>query len=335
MGNHCLLRCGSVCIRPCWLHRAHQLKRPMGAAPIAASAASARESGNEEIAIGCNVYISEARDASILARLKGVAESGKGTALAYHFVDVPYNRSSYTIVGRTAAAIAASVASLAAAAAESIDLSRHTATHPRLGVVDHISCHPLRPHHGLAAASAAALGVAEAIAAAEPQLPVLLYGAADPQGRRLRDIRRACGYFKGAAGSTWNGVAGIEVGIQPHFGPSIVHPRLGIITIGATPWIVNYNMLLQGVSLKDAQQVARRLGERGGGLQCVEAMALLHDAGGVEVACNLLDSDVSPASVVELKCRELALEYGGTVQTSYRIGQAFEALQKVADEIHV
>ena len=36
--------------------------------------------------------------------------------------------------------------------------------------------------------------------------PVLLYGAAHPQGRRLQDLRRQLGYFKGSQEGELNGV---------------------------------------------------------------------------------------------------------------------------------
>jgi hypothetical protein len=39
----------------------------------------------------------------------------------------------------------------------------------------------------------------------EFNLPVLLYGSAHTSGRRLADIRRSAGYFKGSAGGLWEG----------------------------------------------------------------------------------------------------------------------------------
>eukprot|EP00976_Prorocentrum_cordatum_P060466 1175905-Prorocentrum_minimum.AAC.4 len=36
-------------------------------------------------------------------------------------------------------------------------------------------------------------------------IPVFFYGAAHHDGRRLADIRRAAGYFKGSAGGVWEG----------------------------------------------------------------------------------------------------------------------------------
>lgn len=88
---------------------------------------------------------------------------------------------------------AADVASVSATALRVLDLRTHSATHPRLGAVDHISCHPLQPRDALAAAVAVAHGIARALSAADLQLPVLMYGAANDSGAKLRDLRRACG----------------------------------------------------------------------------------------------------------------------------------------------
>jgi hypothetical protein len=81
---------------------------------------------------------------------------------------------------------------LAKAACQQLTLAEHQATHPRLGVVDHISCHALEPD-GKAPAAAMATAVAAALAAAEPALPVVMYGDASGTKSRLQDVRRACG----------------------------------------------------------------------------------------------------------------------------------------------
>jgi glutamate formiminotransferase len=80
---------------------------------------------------------------------------------------------------------------------QSIDLRRHTATHPRLGAVDHISCHPLGPAANLQAAAALAHAIGSQLALPPTGLPVYYYGAASSSGRRLADIRRRLGEWMG------------------------------------------------------------------------------------------------------------------------------------------
>lgn len=85
------------------------------------------------------------------------------------------------------------VISIAKEAARRISLRDHVATHPRLGVVDHIACHHLGEPQQAAAAQSAACRIAAGVSRNLPTLPVILYGDASPQKLRLQDIRRACG----------------------------------------------------------------------------------------------------------------------------------------------
>lgn len=245
--------------------------------------------------------------------------------LAHRFVDEPYNRCNLTLVSRHAAALAAATLALAREALRLVDLRTHTATHPRLGALDHVSVHPLladadaadveRAAEGLAAAAALAGAIAQQLGEGL-QLPSYLYGAAHADGRPLADLRRSLGYFKGAAASCWQGplqlpaavscsTAVAELPVPPDFGPRVASPAAGVCCVGAAPFITNYNVLLRTSDLATARRIAHALSERGGGLPAVQTMALAHDAG-VEVACNLLDGRrASPAGVLA-RLRELA-----------------------------
>lgn len=66
---------------------------------------------------------------------------------------------------------------------------------------------------------------------------------------------------------------------MPDYGPSLVPPRTGLTLIGATRWVVNYNVLLRCDDLALVRRVARGVSQRGGGLPMVEAMALRHTQG--------------------------------------------------------
>ena len=71
----------------------------------------------------------------------------------------------------------------------------------------------------------------------------------------------------------------LPTNLLPDFGPAAVHPQWGIATVGAVPWVVNYNALLDTDAMDVARQIARAVSTRGGGLPCVEAMALPHKQG--------------------------------------------------------
>ena len=47
----------------------------------------------------------------------------------------------------------------------------------------------------------------------------------------------------------WVGTERISIGSTPALGPAAVHPQYGICTIGATPWVVNYNVVLKDASM--------------------------------------------------------------------------------------
>lgn len=85
------------------------------------------------------------------------------------------------------------VTAIATEAAKWISLRDHVATHPRLGVLDHIACHHLGQPHQAESARSAACRIAAGVSRQLPSLPVILYGDASPQKLRLQDIRRACG----------------------------------------------------------------------------------------------------------------------------------------------
>jgi hypothetical protein len=115
--------------------------------------------------------------------------------------------------------------------------------------------------------------------------------------------------------------------LAPDFGPAYASERHGVVAVGAVPWVTNFNVLIDlstttaqgqqhaslmgqsdGVDdellLRRCKRIARAVSERGGGLQRVQALALKH-SGGVEVACNLLDVDVTGTEAVLARVKEL------------------------------
>ncbi|PRW56268.1 formimidoyltransferase-cyclodeaminase-like [Chlorella sorokiniana] len=316
----------------------------------------------------CAVYVSEAREAATVERLERLARSASGACLANLFVDEPYNRTNFTLVGRSQPQLTAAVVALAQEALQLLDLRQHTATHPRLGTVDHISCHPLTALPPAVAAGTAAgseqqqLGqrsgeqqacgtTAAAVEAASPAaataalaqsiaeqlgsgphaLPVFTYGWAHPQQQPLDDIRRQLGYFSGAAASSWQGaLSAAPLPLAPCHGPVAAPPRSGVCCVGAVPWLVNYNVLLHSDDLAAARAIARAVSQRGGGLPGVQAMALRH-TDGIEVACNLLDPAASPPEAVLAEVRRLAAQHGGlAVGPAYRTNKSPEQLVAAA-----
>ena len=96
------------------------------------------------------VYVSEGKDASVVDALESTAERAcatHGARVVNVFRDVEYNRTGFTLgvrvgaEGDAAEPLGAAATALAERALSLVDLRDHAATHPRCGVVDHISCH--------------------------------------------------------------------------------------------------------------------------------------------------------------------------------------------------
>ncbi|KAG2438603.1 hypothetical protein HXX76_005153 [Chlamydomonas incerta] len=375
-------------------------------------------------AIGCNVYISEGRDKALIGKLETAAQATPGVALVHVFQDEPYHRTGFTLVSGQPDRLTEAVVRLSRAALQLLDLRRHDASHPRLGVVDHIALHPLG---GLAPAAAVQYGaapatsgpgpttvwvppppgstplavaatcanliarqlsppqaeeeeedeaVAEAVAEAGsgrsaqgiggsssgsrlvttaaasgqgqgqgeeqvPPLPVYFYGHAHPSRRGLADIRRQLGYFRRSPEGGWRG--GLEAqqlpagndlsAFPPDLGPAAAPARWGVVTIGATPWVVNYNVPLYGVDLATARKLAKAISERGGGMPGVQAMALQHADGLVEVACNLLDAAACPPGTLQARLEGIAGAWGldsSQVRPGYQTNKSPEELLRAA-----
>lgn len=139
------------------------------------------------------VYISEGRNNSLLDDLADLAATtAPGSAgLIREFRDPQYHRTGFTIGGISPVAVARVSIEVSRRALQAIDLRLHEASHPRIGVVDHVSVHPLV---GVDAgggneevARQAGLVIATALGEDEG-VPVLLYGDLK-NGRRLAEVR--------------------------------------------------------------------------------------------------------------------------------------------------
>lgn len=268
----------------------------------------------------CKLYISETRNGPALEAVEqAAAKLYPKTAIVNKFQDTAYNRVGYTLVSDFASAgsIQKAVFAMVRIALEQIDLRLHTGTHPRLGVIDHICFHPLKTSsssdNNMHQPSAIAKSVAADIGT-KLQVPVFLYGGAArlQQGRPLDSIRRELGYFRpnSTGNHQWVGGLAGSLPLNPDEGPSEVPPAKGVVLIGATSWVENYNVPICSTDMAIAKRIARKVSARGGGLQSVQAMALAHGDDSIEVACNLLEPDIVGAHQLQLQLESLAAKEG-------------------------
>ncbi|KAG6530810.1 formimidoyltransferase-cyclodeaminase-like [Zingiber officinale] len=270
----------------------------------------------------CKLYISESRNVRVLELIEHAAKAHPEVVLINKFKDEVYNRVGYTIVSplsihSDASPLRTAVVDMVKAAFEAIDLELHYGSHPRLGVVDHICFHPLAQ-----ATLPQVAEIAKSVACdigKKLQAPIYLYGACHEGGRTLDSIRRKLGYFKpNSAGNQWTGSLKMEIlELRPDVGPLQPPPSKGIVVVGATRWVDNYNIPVWCTDIDSVRRIASKVRERGGGLKSVQAIALSHAAGCIEVACNLLDTSITGADQVQGEVQRLAAEEGFKVGEGY------------------
>ncbi|ONI18686.1 hypothetical protein PRUPE_3G232600 [Prunus persica] len=272
----------------------------------------------------CKVYISESRNRAALEAIERAAKLFSEAPIVNKFEDETYNRVGYTLVSKLApkpsedpCPLRMAVLAMVKAAFETIDLEMHCGSHPRLGVVDHICFHPL-----LGASLDQVAGVANSLGAdvgSNLQVPTFLYGAAHEEGRTLDSIRRELGYFRPtSSGEQWVGGPKSEyLALKPDKGPPQVTQGKGVIVIGATRWVDNYNVPVFSTDIAAVRRIAKQVSGRGGGLPSVQAMALAHGECVIEVACNLLEPEKVGGDRVQLEVERLSEEEGIRVGKGY------------------
>ncbi|KAA3482714.1 formimidoyltransferase-cyclodeaminase-like isoform X2 [Gossypium australe] len=270
------------------------------------------------------VYISESRNRAALESIERAAKLFPEAAIVNKFIDDTYNRVGYTVVSRLtpkpsqdSCPLKDAVFAIVKVALETIDFGLHSGTHPRLGVVDHICFHPLA-HASLDQTAVVAKSLAADIGS-KLKVPTFLYGAAEERGRLLDSVRRELGYFKPNSGSIlWSGGSKSEsLPLKPDAGPTQVSPTKGVILIGTTHWVANYNVPVFSTDIAAVRRIAKHVSERGGGLPSVQAMGLAHGDGITEVACNLLKPNEVGGDRIQVEVERLAKEEGLRVGNGY------------------
>jgi len=253
--------------------------------------------------ICCKLYISESCNPTAIAAIDLAAKTDPQVAVLSKFEDSLYNRVRYTLVSyiiddsSTGEVIYSPIRkvllAMMEAAFSAINLELHSGAHPRMGVNDDLSFHPL----GQATMEDAA-SLAKQLASDignDFQVPVFLYAAAHPTGKSVGAIRRELGYYRpNHMGNQWSGAT----------------------TVGATPFLEGYNVPVLSKDVATVRRITRRLSGRGGGLPTVQALALLHGDDCTEIAC-LLDPDHVSAYQVQTVVEQIAAEEGLEVEKGY------------------
>ncbi|MDQ6872960.1 MAG: glutamate formimidoyltransferase [Gemmatimonadota bacterium] len=236
--------------------------------------------------VECVPNFSEGRRPEVIAAIRDGIAGVEGVSVLDVSSDISHNRSVITFVAPVEAAVDAAFAGIRAAA-ERIDLCKHTGEHPRIGATDVV---PFIPLEGSTMEDCIALArqLGERVGR-ELKIPVYLYerAATTPARENLADVRR--GEFEGLREEL-----GKNPARNPDFGPSQIHPTCGAVAIGARPFLVAYNVYLGPASnLQIAKNVAKAVRGSSGGFKYVKGLGLEVD-GQAQVSMNLVDTEKTP-----------------------------------------
>ena len=155
--------------------------------------------------------------------------------------------------------------------------------------------------------------------AEEAKVPVFLYesSATRPERQNLVKIRK--GQFEGMAEKVK------EADWEPDFGGRTIHPKAGVIAVGARPPLVAFNLNLDTDNVEIAKNIAKIIREKDGGFKCVKSMGfeiVEEDTGKkyAQVSCNMTNYEQTPLYRVVETVKTEAARYGVRVTGTEIIG---------------
>ncbi len=232
--------------------------------------------------IECVPNFSEGRRKETIDAIANAAKLVAGVTVLDCESDTNHNRMVLTFVGEPNEVKKAALA-CSAEAIRSIDLTKHTGEHPRMGAVDVVPFVPLKN-----VTMEECVSIAKEFAqdfSMRFGVPVFLYesAATRPERKDLAKIRE--GQFEGL-----RELIGKDQSKTPDYGPHQVHPTAGATAVGARPILIAYNVNLGTTNPSVAKHIAKQVRGRDGGLASVKALGFeLKDKNMVQVSMNLTD----------------------------------------------
>jgi glutamate formiminotransferase len=221
--------------------------------------------------------ISEGRDQRFIDATVTSVQRGACDVLDVHS-DGRHNRTVLTIASADDSFVEAMIE--LASLASTIDMTRHTGVHPRLGGLDVCPFVPFRTDMEPAVTTAREVGRA---ISERCDLPVYLYGHAAPRAstRRLPDLRR---------GGLQELIARAP-SLPPDFGPGRIDPSKGVVCVGARGPLIAFNVWIEA-PVKLARAIAHLVREENSGLAGLRALGLEIGNGRSQVSMNITEPDL-------------------------------------------
>jgi glutamate formiminotransferase / formiminotetrahydrofolate cyclodeaminase len=250
--------------------------------------------------------------------------------------DADYNRTVVTFVGEPDA-VAEAAFQATRIAAERIDMTQHKGEHPRIGAADVV---PFVPISNITMDDCIKLSekFGERVAR-ELNIPIYLYefAARSPQRRNLSDIRK--GEYEGLAEKL------NDINWKPDFGNAVFNAKAGATVTGARKILIAYNVNLNTINDRHAQEIALRIRESGrprkdelgntmkneqdeiikipGTLKAVKAMGVYLERYKIsQVSINLVDYEITSMHKAYEEVKKQARLLGIDVSGSELVGLA-------------
>ena len=259
-----------------------------------------------------NFSVSRERDPEVYQALVDTANSIPGCTVLDVQSDGSHNRCVFTMVG-SPTGIGEAAFRLAKKATETIDMTRHTGQHPRMGATDVI---PFVPAMDVTVEECVELSrqLGRRIWE-ELGVPVFLYedSASSPDRANLADVRR--GQFEGMAEKL------LKPEWAPDFGERKIHPTAGVVAVGARMPLIAYNVNLDTSDLEIASRIAKAIRCSSGGFKYCKAIGVMLEGRNIaQVSMNLVNYEGTPIYYVFEMIRALADRYGVRIIGSELVG---------------
>lgn len=236
--------------------------------------------------VECVPNFSEGRRPETVGQIAAAIATVRTACVLDTHIDPDHNRSVITFVASPEFVVEAAVQAVQRAA-ELIDMRTHRGEHPRLGATDVL---PFVPVSQVTMADCVQLAhEAGKRIASELSIPVYFYESAAlrPDRINLEDVRRGALELLREQIST-------NPERAPDEGLPVVHETAGAIAVGARPFLIAFNVVLHTDDIMVAQQIAKTIRARSGGLPFVKALGFrLATRKCVQVSMNLVNYEVT------------------------------------------
>ncbi|MBF0106671.1 MAG: glutamate formimidoyltransferase [Deltaproteobacteria bacterium] len=296
--------------------------------------------------VECVPNFSEGRDQKIINAIADAARQVPGVVMLDVDPGAATNRTVYTFAGPPDAVVEAAFLAIKKGG-ELIDMRNHKGSHARQGACDVCPFVPISEvsmEECVVLANTLAKRVGE-----ELGLPVFLYAEAArrPDRARLPDIR--AGEYEALSDKMgrpeW----------APEYGPNEFNPKFGVLTAGARPFLIAYNINLNTTSVRVAKEIAFTIRETGRVKKDAHGKTVTDQEGNSErtpglfknlqgtgwlipeynraqITVNILNIDTTPLHLVYDKCCELAQNLGVRVTGSEIVGMVPQRVLREAGE---